>query len=691
MILPSFLLMRYLLFNFYFSFGLKVTKSGRVDNMTNLVYWYGSYEDPLNAYSLVTNTNLLSYEEGAKKGLVAVPKAVAKKVKEGTQLNAAQLLAVRGREEMAEDLKKAPELRRGRMDPFQEMYEIDSDDDLQADADAAERASGPNRKRQKKAGKKSGDADDDLGDEDPKSQKRRGRPKGSKNLPKVKSKDPGNEAVPKKKLSKKSLKQGGEEAESKGDAAIDAVTKADATLGNTIDADEVAEPVTGMVGDVGDVGDDDIPSDNDKDDEDAEIESESDQADLDFDPEDISPKSKSKAKKSKVKESAEASDLPKKKKGRPPKSDKKIAATDQVDDEQTRLDAEKKLFRKCEKDYRGLIQSWESALQMEDNAKIELILKELLKHVDKFSAPFIEEYKLNILIKSTKKVCECENRKELFRQMKEQYIAKRNLVPPGFKIKKKDSLPIQKKVLKAPSPLGGEDGDDAANKDKTLPATEDTPNEGDGDAADNLDTAAPDSAVANSLANPIKRSGSVERIEPQPDKSEQNMTSPLKGEKKKLGASFSLGKLFKPESKEIKTKLKAERQSIPSSQKLQQQSFPRWLGEAPKEVIPSDKAREFALEFLQQAAPTIPPSKHVNHDAVARSLEFAIYSWAKESPVGDKYWNKIHDIVASISGNHKPGTLSTLIGEGRFHSPLDLMELSDDDLLSSFEGRPLTL
>ena len=181
-------------------------------------------------------------------------------------------------------------------------------------------------------------------------------------------------------------------------------------------------------------------------------------------------------------------------------------------------------------------------------------------------------------------------------------------------------------------------------------------------------------------------------MEPVPDNPEESMLSPAKGEKKKSGPpGFSLGNLFKPASRETKTKTKAVRQSISSSQKPQQQSFPAWLGEATLKELPPDKGREFALEFLQQAAPFIPPSKHVDHDAVARSLEFAIYSWANESPVGDKYWNKIHDIVASISGNRKVGTLAKLIGEGRFDKPGELMRLSDDDLLSSFEGRPLML
>ena len=650
--------------------------------MTYLVYWYGSYEDPASAYSLVIRKNILSYEDGVKKGLEKIPKAVQKKISEGKPLNTSQLMAKRGREEMAEDLLKAPELRRGRMPPFQELYENDSEDEMPpedvADSVVEETVPGPKRKKQKKMKKNVGEEEE----EESKPIKKRGRPKGSKNLPKVKVEDPGEKDGPKKKVSKKSKKKEKEESESKPtevketkEVAADVkmedgvLSEQDRAVGDTINVkEEQKEPEAGMVGDI---GDDDIPSDDDKDDEDAEIASESDENDLDFDPDDIAPKSKGKTNKLKASK-APATDEPKKKRGRPPKSDKKPL------DEKARIRAEKRLFKELETRFRGLICNWETALESKNMEKIRRILKEMLKYVDDFSAPFIEAYDLPGLIRNTKKLFECGERKELWKQMKALYLSKKDLVPNGLKLERSQ---MAKKPAKAPPQIKEED------KDEAVLTAETERNEADGTLAGNQ----PEPAVNKGSESFMKRSGSVEQIEPASDNLEESMTSPVKGEKKKSGPGFSLGNLFKPATKEVKTKTKAVRQSFPSSQKPQQQSFPSWLGEATLKELPADKGREFALEFLQQAAPVIPLSKHVDHDAVARSLEFAIYGWAKESPVGDKYWNKIHDMVASISGNHKVGTLATLIGEGRFDSPDDLIKLSDDDLLSSFEGRPLLL
>jgi hypothetical protein len=107
----------------------------------------------------------------------------------------------------------------------------------------------------------------------------------------------------------------------------------------------------------------------------------------------------------------------------------------------------------------------------------------------------------------------------------------------------------------------------------------------------------------------------------------------------------------------------------------------------------------------------VPLTKGINHDAIARNLEVAIYEWAscKDHINGaslssnghgnvvhglgdehtDKYWNKLHSVVAGISGKRRPGTIAKMIGDGKFEAANDLVELSDDSLYQSFQGKPM--
>jgi hypothetical protein len=57
-----------------------VKEANRLANMTNLVYWYGAYADPLHAFSFIISSKLVSYKDGVKKGYDKLPKALQKKL-----------------------------------------------------------------------------------------------------------------------------------------------------------------------------------------------------------------------------------------------------------------------------------------------------------------------------------------------------------------------------------------------------------------------------------------------------------------------------------------------------------------------------------------------------------------------------------------------------------------------------------
>lgn len=92
-------------------------------NMKNLVYWYGSYTNPKEAFSFLPTTHIVTVEEGSS------THATANKIIDGSSIGGDKELESRVRDEIFEDLMKLPEERRGFMGPFQEKYEKASDDD----------------------------------------------------------------------------------------------------------------------------------------------------------------------------------------------------------------------------------------------------------------------------------------------------------------------------------------------------------------------------------------------------------------------------------------------------------------------------------------------------------------------------------------------------------------------------------
>lgn len=411
--------------------------------------------------------------------------------------------------------------------------------------------------------------------------------------------------------------------------------------------------------DIEDIGDDDLSSHDDKDDlEDADLPSESDEDDEAFEYATAAKPKTGKKKKGETKK-------PPKKKGdkvktkierKPKGAQKKV-----VSENERRRKLEQQKFTVCEDRYLKIIKDWKYGLEQQSKGAITEIYGRLLPHVTKFCASFIEVYEMPALMKRSRKIVDNENRVQLWKKMKEVWTSKRLEVPEGF-------VP-QKRREKEEAQDGG-----VEVKEKAA------------DTKDDLEA-----VVNKGNSTPLENSIPVEQ---KASSAPKKLSTPTTTEKKK---KFSLGSIMtKPRPSTASKVPKADATRVPSSSQMSgNNDRPTWISASTSKDIVADATRSFALEFLQQAAPFIPPNEVVNHDAIARELEASIYTWAggKEGESTKdwlrKYWEKIDDLVAAISGNEGSGTIALMISQGKFRSATDVVMLSENDIACSFEGRPL--
>jgi hypothetical protein len=645
--------------------------------MTHLVYWYGAYTDPPLAYSFLASGKLVLYKDGVKRGLDQLSKAMQKKYDAANgkkPLPPSLQQEIRALEEMKEDLDVEPHERRGRLaKSFPEDYDDesdeaedddDSDSELLDDDSIDDPASPPKAKRQKKMKAK---ANRDT------EEKTKAKPKS-----KAKSKKKSNPVEDESELEPQPKKTGGKAKKKKKGTNPPTIVDDMADIGdNELDEDdEVAAPPP--VPHVEEVDEEPIPTDEDKDDGGyGESESEPDNDD-DADFEAVTSSNKKSKKKN-----TDAKEAPKK---------KVVKAKTKIIRNRTKAPSIKKLkemeqakFEELENKFLRLIQKWDQAIDTQDTPKLNIILSELLEKVEEFSAPFVEVYTLPRMVKRTKLVegHNIETRKKLWGKMKELYEKKKESVPEGFVAIKRSDAPEAKKAAKPVAPKNEEATPEAPPENTEVTGAEELVKMEDSQ----------ESIPTPSLNSPIKRNGSLEQIVPS---ERQTEPKPAKAVTKPERKRFSLGSLgmgrIKPTSTEPKIVSKSSTERTSLSGQAAQKKLPTWISEATIKETPADETRSFALEFLQQAAPFIPSNKHVNYDAIARALEEAIYDWARglyKEVWADKYWEKVHDLVASISGKDGAGTLATMIGEGRYVSASEVVKLSEEALLCSFEGRPI--
>ena len=148
-----------------------------------------------------------------------------------------------------------------------------------------------------------------------------------------------------------------------------------------------------------------------------------------------------------------------------------------------------------------------------------------------------------------------------------------------------------------------------------------------------------------------------------------------------------------------------------TSQQQQKKQLPTWLtcGKIDDLDFKSDPDRSFAHEFFQDAVSFTPSSKsNINSKHASLALESAVNEYtshhmndAKNNTKNDAssdpseknfrvlYWEKVHDVVASIVGKYddKPGSIVPLMLDGHFPTAYDIVKLSRKQLHQSFEGK----
>lgn len=345
---------------------------------------------------------------------------------------------------------------------------------------------------------------------------------------------------------------------------------------------------------------------------------------------------------------------------------------------------ERHLFQDNEDQFCPMVKTLKAAIESNDAGDVEQVLKELIENVESMGALFIEEYKISPLLKTVKVLLK-ENNADLstfnvlWQKLKVLYTEKKQVVPKGYK-------PRRQKQAEQDTAISGEVSHPDKEDSKAKPVKSITSKTQKGE----------------STSKPIM-SGSKDPGSMPPSKQKTSNNGPLGSPKSKADTSskalipktekktFSLNKLFNPKSDERpRSKSVDDGQSGRKSMEPSLKKLPSWITDAPGELeppLPSDEIdRALALEFFEGAASRFPEDK-VNRDAIARSLETAVYLWSQEQHEKvDSYWNKLHAIVAGICGKRKPGFIVTSIVAGEYASAKDVVALPEDVIYRSFQG-----
>ena len=273
--------------------------------------------------------------------------------------------------------------------------------------------------------------------------------------------------------------------------------------------------------------------------------------------------------------------------------------------------------------------------------------------------------------------------RRLWNKMKGSYTLKVTQLPEGFKAKKRKSI----KPVKQESSARASDDEPAT---KILVKEEPTSIQSTPAASESVPVT--DGVPSKTPLKDIKRRASTESdlVTKTSDK------SAVKSKPKKFSIMDIMAK--KKDNKQNSIGGAPDRMSSSSAVGTSsKKTVPSWVT-APLPTFDSfvgceqREDRMFALEFLLQAAAHFPGGKGANEESIARSLELAIFEWSKsKGSFGDTYWEKVHAIVAALTGKREVGTLINSILEGSFPSAKSVVSLSFDNLVNSFEGLPISL
>jgi hypothetical protein len=340
---------------------------------------------------------------------------------------------------------------------------------------------------------------------------------------------------------------------------------------------------------------------------------------------------------------------------------------------------EQKRFSKCEDVFVPLIQQLQAAKDDRNVKSVLDTIDKLIKKVDMLTPPFLRSYPLGMLVRDVRKSFESsepevKNRcKLLTNEMKRVYNEKDKNVPDEFEPVKQ----VEKWKHSESTKIKIESGND--------------------DTVKTEDAVEPPTIRSNVDAYPDQTLRSTEVTATDPVKTDPIKTDPVKTEPTKpLKKTFSIKGMFEKPKPIPKPKVTpAVIVSGPVSPKPK--SLPSWVTGPPQKGEEDfhelhAKDRNFAIEFLTDAASSIPSDK-VDPVSVSQALELAIFAETKlRGNDWNKYWEKVHDVVAMISpGKNQPNSIMVGIARGDYQDPSQLVTLKRREIHSLNQQRVKSL
>jgi hypothetical protein len=353
-----------------------------------------------------------------------------------------------------------------------------------------------------------------------------------------------------------------------------------------------------------------------------------------------------------------------------------------------KIKAGKKHFRKNEKQFAALIESWDLACTASDAAKIVKCLASVSKELGNFCAKFVELYSLSNLMKTSKNVLkdqkvQLDNFQDVRHALKTHYLKVQEQYP-AFDVKK------------APRLVNNEA--EAEVKTQVVAKVADTDEHRAGDKSEAQDVK---NAVIVKDVIPFKKEGTlISSMAAKILKSPQKPAAKVEQRPK-----FTLKNLMRQSAKPPPASVAAPLRSTSATHvAAKEKPLPAWVSGPTAIKPPPDVARIHALAFLKQMAEHFPHGK-IDCNSVALSVEKAVFEWStkkvtrgkgskenlndKDEEIMNEYWLRVHAIVAGVCGKRDPGPLMHAILTGDFVNPKSLVELPEGVFFASFEGQVL--
>jgi len=632
-----------------------------LEKMSYLIYWYGAKEVE-NYYGFIAPKQFTKYETGVKKKFHEIPAKIQKKLDGNKKLSKTEEDTVDGIRDMQEDLEKeAGERKRGVFD-FPEGYQMISVGDLEAYDE---------------------EDDDDEGSElvgdEQVQEKAKKKPSRTKKAAKRKLEDTDDENGPAVKKSKKTEKGSGKR--------IEPETETQLKDSSAVDRKPAPAGVADEIDFIGDADEDESEDDHKDDDFHAEDVPSEDEVDEDYDE-----GSKARNKSSSDKKAKDKKDKAKPKKEAPVK--KKVEVKHRKPSQMDKQNLRRRLrdqYRRSEDHFGSSLSDWETALKNKDAETARTSLSKVSKGMARLTAIYVRESGITRLMKETKLLfkergIDRTEYNDVWTRMKDTFKAEIEDLPTDFK------KPERKKLEKSEAKAEVKREVVAEGKESQEIRTS--------ASAAEVERKAPPESLKNlaRVSKPVdvaipRREGIVGSQKIDKTKLQATISSPVKPkpDRKKFLATL-MGKT----SKQLGPHDSTESQRRAATAATKQKQAPAWVAGPVSIEKPNDPYRSHAMNFLEQMAKHFPTGK-VNVDSVARSLEAEIYAWASKDPKVSEdtwkpqYWMKMHCIVAAICGKRDPGTLMNLILDGDFAHPKEIVQLTDDVLADSLEGRPIHL